>query len=328
MIHKEPESPWWLVCANLVEDENVSADYWSKWASSIDIEDISGQELTLATHLFSKWRESDTMDFDPRIRGNAKRTFFVGAKYARAIEEIDRVMLDKGIAHAWLRESGMSSGNFGSGQFLPVHKLEMLINARLEWKANEVLSSLGWSEKESTRTAVVYSNQDNLELCLFYEINPHWTQDMHDDLQTCISQEASGVSLLLDLLSQIQLERESVDWLRILESMLLLRHLATIDKWETLIKGARDYLVLEPLMKVYRHFIEVFPEYSHIQIQVPGVELRLHAAYGDYMSSRSLPDKVRYHLARYRAINSVSEGLVSPLNYVLATRSSRKERRT
>ena len=327
MIRKEPQSPWWLVCANLVEDENVSANYWSKWVSSINIKEISGQELILATHLYSKWPETGKLDFDPRIRGNAKRSFFLHAQFRKAMEDIDGIMLEKGLAHAWLRESGMSSDNFGLEQSLPIHQLELLINSQLEWIANEVLRSLGWVEKESTRNSVLFSNSDNLKLCLFYEINPHWTREMHDGLETCISQEASGVSLLLDLLSQIQLERENVDWLRILESMILLRHLASIGKWETLINGARDYLVLEPLVNVYRHFIEVFPEHSQIELQVPREELQLHTAYAAYMNSQSMTNNARYHLARYRAINSVTEDQISPLNYVLATRNNRKEKR-
>ncbi len=328
MIHKEPRSPWWLVCANLVDSESLAAEYWGQWVSSIDIVDVTGQELVLATHLYGKWPNSSAMDFDPRIIGNARRTFYRGAQSFKAIEEIDSALLEKGIAHAWLRESGMRFGNFEPGQSLPVHHLEMLISAQAEWKARDVLNKLGWTEHESKQNAMAFKNSDHLEILMFSNINPHWTPEMHRDLQACISQEGSGISLLLDLLSQIQLERVSVDWLRIYESMLLLNHLMTIGKWETLVKGAKDYLVLEPLMKVYQHFVEVLPKYAQSKVQVPVVELQLNTTYAAYMKSGALRDKARYHIARYRAINSVSTDQLSPLNYVLATRSNRKVRRS
>jgi hypothetical protein len=327
MIRKEPESPWWLVCANLVDEERVSHKYWSQWLTTLKIEDITGHGLLLATQLYSRWTKSALFQFDPRIVGNAKRAFYQNLQYAKAIDEIDGAMDDKGIAHAWLRESGIRRGSFQSGDSLPVHQLDILIKEGESRACRVVLDKLGWIETGSTVTFVDFANAEGLKLRLFHQINPHWTQEMHQDLGACISQESSGSSLLLDLLSQIQLERKSVDWLRIYESMLLLRHLMTIGKWETLTKGAQDYLVMEPLMKVYHHFVEIYPHYSGLDQIVPGVELRLHATYATYMKSGSFPDKAKYHLARFRAINSVTKGQLSPLNYLLAARGNRLTKR-
>jgi len=328
MIQKEPESPWWLVCANLVDDERVAEGYWSQWMASLDLKDISGHALLLATLLYHKWPDSTLINFDPRIGGNARKVFYQNTQYLKACEEIGRALDEKGIAHAWLRESGMRSGYLNSGKSLPIHQLECCIHHPAYRMCARVLTRLGWNELKSTTTAVDFTNSDHLRLRVYLQINPHWTQDMHVDLLACISKEASGIGLLLDILSQIQLERIHVDWLRIFESMLLLRHLISNDKWQSLTTGAMDFLVAEPLQKVYCHLVEIFPDYSQGDVQVSREELRLHATYADYKTTGSLLDKARYHLARYNAINSVSNSQLGPLNYVLATRSNRKVNRS
>jgi hypothetical protein len=324
MTFKESGSAWWLVCANLLDNESDAAEYWLQWKSSTPIDEISNSALLLATRLCNKWPDSRSIKFDPRIRGNAKRTFFQNARYLSAINEINLGMDENGTTLAWLRESAFLSGKLDSIDSMPVHRLEALLDTRERMNCKEVLAKLGWKEIESQRSYTRYVNSERLMLYLYSRINPHWTRAMHNNLLALISVDGSGTGVLMDLCSQMQLKRTATDWFRVFESMFLLQKLKAGGKWKPLTEMGQEYFVIVPLLEIYCCLKEVVPNHSQINVQTSVEESELHSAYAHFMTNASLLNKIKYHIARYRAIKSVSMDGLNPINYVLATHFDRK----
>lgn len=324
MSNLESDNSRLLVLANLSDVEDNAAKYWDQWMSRNSIGEITGTCLPLASSLYRKWPDSSLMDFDPRVKGNAKRSYYQNVNILSAIEEIDLSFTEKGVEHCWLRSSAMLRYNYGSPKSVFVSHLEMLCRFKGIEKSIELLKNLGWRIKEKSRNKCALVNQNGLELFLFQVVSPHWSQRMHHDLLRFIQLDSTGAGVLVELLSQVQLARDNTDWLRIFESMYLMRFLANVDMWRMLQNLANDFLVLSPLANLSKNWTEVDVKGFGMDTEPSSQELNMHAAYEMYVMNRSLSGKLRYHISRFQAINSVADVDTSILEYISNTRDMRR----